>query len=305
MYRNYKSNNSVELLYEKMYSEQTYQKKLLLKNNLKFDKPYYISNIIPYLNNVIDSSDPDTDLPQIYHGYQTAEAIRNNYIINDINIKKIYIKDLFSDSEWNNIPSKYKNIYMQTISQLYSHINNWSWLPLIGLIHDLGKVLVLDNFGKHPEHFSVGDIYPLGCKFSPANIYYDKSFHHNNPDFNISKYNSLYGIYSPNIGFKNIEMTFSHDYYLSHVLFNSKHNFPYEAIYIIQFHSFYAWHTPKNISRGYTHLASHQDWILLPLLKLFQKSDLYSKTIDIPDIDTIKPYYLNLISLYIHDTLNF
>jgi inositol oxygenase len=305
MYRNYNYNNTVELFYSKMYSEQSYKKKIYFNSNLKFNKSYYISEIIPYLNLVIDSSDPDVEFPQIYHGYQTAEAIKNNYIENNIYIKNIYIKTLFSQNEWNLIPDKYKKLYNQTINDLYNHISDWSWLPLIGLIHDLGKVLILKEFGNYPEHFSVGDIYPLGCSFSDANIYYEKNFHHKTPDFINSKYNTLLGIYNENIGFKNIEMTFSHDYYLSQVFKKSIHNLPFEAIYIIQFHSFYAWHTPKNNIRGYTYLASQEDWILLPLLKLFQKSDLYSKNLTLPNIDNIKPYYNNLISQYIPNKLNF
>ena len=62
--------------------------------------------------------------------------------------------------------------------------------------------------------------------------------------------------------------------------FSKKNNtkLPNEAIYLIRYHSFYAWHNPKNSSiRGYTNLASMYDWKMLPLLKAFQKADLYSK----------------------------
>ena len=72
-------------------------------------------------------------------------------------------------------------------------------------------------------------------------------------------------------------MTFSHDFYLAEVFKKSNTKLPDEAIYIIQYHSFYAWHTPKNNIRGYDYLASELDWKCLPLLKLFQKADLYSK----------------------------
>lgn len=310
MYRNYNNTkkqflSSVEDLYSKMYSEQSYKKKKYFSNNLKFNKPYYISEIIPYLNLVIDSSDPDIDLPQIYHGYQTAENIKNNYIENHINLKDISIKSLFNNNEWNLLDEKYKQLYNQNIYNLYNHILDWSWLPLIGLIHDLGKILVLNDFGNYSEHFSVGDIYPLGCSFSESNIYYEKNYHQKSEDFKNINYNTKLGIYKENIGFENIEMTFSHDFYLSEVLNKSIHNLPEEAIYIIRFHSFYAWHTPKNNHRGYTYLASEKDWFLLPLLKLFQKSDLYSKNHILPNIENIKIYYNNLISKYIPNKINF
>ena len=86
---------------------------------------------------------------------------------------------------------------------------------------------------------------------------------------NILKNNTLNGIYKKNCGFDNIEMTFSHDYYLYEVLSHSFTNLPLEALYIIRYHSFYAWHTPRNGIRGYTNLASEEDWKNLPLLKLF------------------------------------
>ena len=56
--------------------------------------------------------------------------------------------------------------------------------------------------------------------------------------------------------------------------------------------------TNNNI-RGYLELASEKDWYYLPLLKLFQQSDLYSKTNIMPNIDSIQDYYNNLINLYI------
>lgn len=52
------------------------------------------------LNNLVDESDPDVNLPNIVHAYQTAEKIRQEH------------------------PDK-------------------DWFHLTGLIHDLGKVLIL------------------------------------------------------------------------------------------------------------------------------------------------------------------
>ena len=305
MYRDYDNNNSNVLkLYKNMHTEQTYQKKIDFSNQLKYDKSFYITDIFPKLNQVVDSSDPDAEFPQIFHGYQTAESIKNNYFINN-NLKSIKIKDIFTEEDWNTLPTKYKNLYNTTITQLYDHIKDWKWLILIGLIHDLGKVLVLKEFGNYPEWFSVGDIYPLGCKFSSSNIYYNNDFYKLCPDYNNTLYQSSIGIYTNNCGFDNVEMTFSHDYYLSNILQKSKTNLPYEAIYIIKYHSFYPWHTPNNNIRGYLELASEKDWYYLPLLKLFQQSDLYSKTNIMPNIDSIEHYYNNLINLYIPDKIFF
>lgn len=307
MFRNYNNNICVENLYKSMYIEQTYKKKIQLENTLKYSKPLSIKDAIYYLNKVIDSSDPDTEHEQIYHGYQTAENIRQNYFTNDnfSSINNIHITELFSTAEWNNLPEKYQKQYNTNISDYYNHINDWSWLPVIGLIHDLGKVLVLPEFGCFPEHFSVGDIYPLGCKFQESNIYYEKKYFELCPDFKNNDLNTLNGIYTSNCGFNNVNMTFSHDYYLYNIFLKSTHILPDEALYIIRFHSFYAWHTPRNNIRSYTNLANDLDWKNLPLLKLFQKTDLYSKHNDLPDIKKIEGFYENLINKYIQNYLLF
>ena len=307
MFRNYNNNMDVENLYKSMFIEQTYQKKIQLENTLKYSKPLSIKDAIYYLNKIIDSSDPDTEHEQIYHGYQTAENIRQNYFTNDNfrYINNIYITELFSTEEWNNLPQKYQKLYNTTIRDYYNHINDWSWLPVIGLIHDLGKVLVLPEFGCLPEHFSVGDIYPLGCKFQESNVYYEKKYFELCVDFKNNDLNTLNGIYNDNCGFNNINMTFSHDYYLYNILLRSTHILPDEALYIIRFHSFYAWHTPRNNIRSYTNLANDLDWINLPLLKLFQKTDLYSKHNELPDIKNIEAFYENLINKYIQNYLLF
>lgn len=281
MYRNYeKCNNKVELLYKNMYINQTYNKKKNIILQLKYDKQLKIKDIFPLLNKVIDSSDPDTELSQIHHGYQTAQAIKDNFFI-DGKLKDINIYDLFTNEDWFLLDNKHKILYNTTINKLYDNIQDWDWLILIGLIHDLGKVLVLDEFGKFEEWFSVGDIYPLGCNFHKSNIYYNKDYYKLCDDYKIKEFKYDLGIYKNNIGFDNVEMTFSHDYYLAECLTRSNTQLPEEAIYMIRYHSFYTWHTPRNNIRGYESLANEKDWKYLPLLKLFQKSDLYSKKNDL------------------------
>ena len=303
MFRNY-NNNSIEEFYKNMYIYQTLKKKNLICNTLKYNTPLCINDAIYYLNKVVDTSDPDTEHPQIYHGYQTAESIKSNYFINN-KLIDIDIRSLFSDTEWNSLPSTYQTIYDTTINELYNHIYDWSWLPLIGLIHDLGKILVLPEFGYFPEYFSVGDIYPLGCKFQNSNIYYEKKYHELCEDFKNTSYQSENGIYKTHCGFESLTMTFSHDYYLYNVLLRTCHILPPEALYIIRFHSFYAWHTPHNNIRSYTNLANKLDWINLPLLKLFQKTDLYSKHNTLPVISKLEDYYNNLINKFIQGPLYF
>lgn len=297
MLRDYNQNNIVEMLYKNMYKNQTYYKKKDIISKLNFNKKYKIKDVFPLLNKVVDSSDPDTEHPQIYHGYQTAQAIYDNYF-EKMNFKDIKIKDLFTKEDWFLLSNDRKKMYEGTVKDFYDYIKEWDWLILVGLIHDLGKILVLNEFGGFDEWFSVGDIYPLGCAFSKSNIYYNKGYHKLCDDYKNNSFNSDLGIYKKKYGFENIEMTFSHDYYLAESLKKSNTNLPAEAIYIIQFHSFYAWHSPKNNIRGYESLSSEKDWRLLPLLKLFQRADLYSKK---DEIEQKFNYELfdNLITKYI------
>ena len=109
----------------------------------------------------------------------------------------------------------------------------------------------------------------MGCNFSKSNIYYDKQYHKLCSDDNET---IGLGMYEKGCGFDNVEMTFSHDYYFAEVLKKSNTKLPEEAIYIVQYHSFYAWHSPRNNIRGYVDLSSKKDWNMLPMLKLFQKS---------------------------------
>ena len=40
-------------------------------------------------------------------------------------------------------------------------------------------------------------------------------------------------------------MSYGHDEYLAMVLKRNENKLPEEAIYIVKFHSFYPWHTPR------------------------------------------------------------
>ena len=97
-----------------------------------------------------------------------------------------------------------------------------------------------------------------------------------------------FDLYEPFCGFEKLNFTISHDYYLYKVLEKTK--IPDEGLYLIRFHSFYAFHSPRNNIRGYTYYANDKDWKMLPLLKLLQKCDLYSKT---RNINKPNSYYLD------------
>ena len=295
LFRNYdkNENNTIELTYRNMLIHQNMENSIFGINSINSRSyNYSIWDIINKLDEIVDESDPDTDLPQIIHCYQTAESIRLNYIQDNFMLKNIEIKSLFTDAEWNDVPWQYRNLYNTTLDKLYSHIVYWDWFILVGFLHDLGKVMLLPEFGNLPQYMVVGDTFPLGNKLDKNYVFHSKNYHGNNPDLNVN-------IYMDHCGFDNVIFSWGHDEYLSRILKNNKTYLPPEALYIIRYHSFYSWHTPSNGIMGYKHLANHKDWYMLPLLKCFQKADLYSKTPNIPDKNSIKTIYDTLIHKYI------
>lgn len=164
------------------------------------------------------------------------------------------------------------------------------WLVLMGLIHDLGKVLIC--FGE-PQWSVVGDIFPVGCQFRPSIIFHE--YFQDNPDN--AKYDK-YGLYQPKCGWNNMHFSFSHDWYLAHVLKDSK--LPPEALFVIKYHSFYAAHQALD----YHEFMDKNDQQYFPWLQLFQKYDLYSKHDDPLNIESLLDYYIPLVNKYLDLFIN-
>ena len=166
-------------------------------------------------------------------------------------------------------------------------------LQLIGLIHDLGKVLF--TLGE-PNWAIVGDTYVVGCEFPTSIVYYDTL--KDNNDF--GKYDKN-GVYKEGCGLENLHITFGHDEYLYQVLHQNsgKHSISQKYMDVIRYHSFYPWHT----SGEYTQFMNEADKETLKNVNHFNQFDLYSKE-DSPDIsDEIKEYYNGLLDKYFPETL--
>lgn len=268
------------------------------RNGLKIRKT--IREVFSELDSIIDESDPDTGLPQTVHAYQTAESARTLIMPDSGLLRAIPAREIFSDAEWDALSPEMQQAYAGDIDRLYPEITDWSWLPLMGFLHDMGKVLASKKWGGLPQWAVVGDTFPVGAPLSEASVYFGQAFHKENPDLFIEHSElSKFGRYDRHCGFKNVEMSFGHDEYCYAVLNRTFNKLPEHALYIVRFHSFYAWHTPRHGERGYTELADAYDWRMLPLLKLFQKNDLYSKKHAMPDQAALDAYYDGLIKRYI------
>ena len=252
-YRNYDTpaRDTVKEFYRLNHTYQTFdfvQQKQA--DFLQFNrKEMTVWDAFDFLNQLVDDSDPDTDLDQFQHLLQTSEAIRND--------------------------------------------GHPDWMVLTGLMHDMGKVLCL--FGE-PQWSVVGDTFPVGCAYSDK-IVYPEFFAHN-PDYSNPAYNTKFGIYQEGCGLRNVTMSWGHDEYVYHML---KDYLPEPALYMLRYHSFYAWHREGE----YDYLLDNHDRDMLKWVKLFNPYDLYSKNPTRPEWDKISTYYKNLVAKYLPVHLKF
>lgn len=167
------------------------------------------------------------------------------------------------------------------------------WFVLVGFLHDLGKVLCL--FGE-PQWAVVGDTFPVGCRHSERIVYHE--YFEQNPDSRDEQLNSRLGIYNERCGLRNVLMSWGHDEYLYHV---TKNYLPEPALYMIRYHSFYAWHREGE----YDWLCDAHDREMLPWVQKFNPYDLYSKNPHPPDWTKLRPYYADLFAKYLPEKLSF
>lgn len=252
-YRNYDNpqRDTVKEFYRLNHTYQTYDFVMEKRENfLKFNKKEMpIWAAFDFLNQLVDDSDPDTDLDQMQHLLQTSEAIRRD--------------------------------------------GHPDWMVLVGLVHDMGKVLCL--FGE-PQWAVVGDTFPIGCAYSNKIVY--PEFFSANPDYNNPKYNTKYGVYKPNCGLRNVTMSWGHDEYVYQMM---KDNLPEQGLYMLRYHSFYAQHREG----AYEHLLDDHDREMFKWVNLFNPYDLYSKNPVPPDWKALRPYYESLVAKYLPATLKF
>lgn len=252
-FRNYESTvkDGVREFYKLNHTYQTYDFVMQKRAEyLKFDKKEMpIWDAYTFLNQLVDDSDPDTDLDQLQHLLQTSEAIRAD--------------------------------------------GHPDWMVLTGLLHDMGKVLCL--FGE-PQWAVVGDTFPVGCAYSDKIVY--SEYFKLNPDYTDERYNTKYGVYSPNCGLRNVNMSWGHDEYVYHMV---KDFLPEPGLYMLRYHSFYSQHREN----AYDHLLDAHDHEMFKWVNLFNPYDLYSKSPVPPNWAELRPYYEELVKKYLPPTLKF
>ena len=154
------------------------------------------------------------------------------------------------------------------------------WMQLVGLIHDLGKLLFF--FGANGQWDVVGDTFPVGCAFDDRIVFGTGSFK-NNEDYDNEVYKTKFGIYSPGIGLDNVMLSWGHDEYLYHIT-KDQSTLPAEGLAMIRYHSFYPWHREG----AYHELMNDKDEDMLKAVLAFNPYDLYSKSDAPPSAQQLK-----------------
>jgi inositol oxygenase len=202
-----------------------------------------------------------------------------------------FLNQLVDDSDPDTALDQFQHL-LQT-SETIRADGHPDWMVLVGLMHDMGKVLCL--FGE-PQWAVVGDTFPVGCGYSDKVVY--PEFFKNNPDFNNSSYSTELGVYSRNCGLRKVNMSWGHDEYIYQMM---KEYLPESGLYMLRYHSFYAWHREG----AYSYLLDDHDREMLKWVKLFNPYDLYSKSPTAPDWSKLKGYYEDLVGKYLPGTLKF
>jgi inositol oxygenase len=200
-----------------------------------------------------------------------------------------YLNTLVDDSDPDIELSQLQHL-LQT-SEAVRAAGHPDWFVLTGLVHDLGKVLCL--FGE-PQWAVVGDTFPVGCAFSDRVVY--SEFFAENPDAVDQRFNTRLGVYEQGCGLRNVEISWGHDEYMYRRM---KGYLPEPALYMIRFHSFYAWHREGQ----YDYLCDDHDRQMLRWVQTFNPFDLYSKSPVPPDWNELRPYYQQLIDKYLPPVL--
>lgn len=263
MLRNYDKNLIIKEQYKNMRQYQTlnYAKKMKEENLHRLKTNGTIMNIIDavkLLNTFVDKSDPDMNLPNMHHLFQTAEGMR---------------KDNLDD-------------WFQLVGLLH---DMGKIMFLWG--NDANGTSLNTQWGI------VGDTYILGCRLrntytcpefdqlcpdmsnselnSEMGIYLPNCGI-NNCIFTWSHDEYLYDVLRYNQDIGNID------------------SLPDIAYYIIRYHSLYPWHTYGE----YQQFECNDDIMIKKYVQLFNKYDLYTKTDEKLDTDNLFDYYTKLIYKY-------
>jgi len=249
-YRDMRTNHTVEF-YKRM--EQKYS----FENGGR--RKMTIEQAFAELEDYIDASDPDLDLPNMLHLMQTAEGIRKA-----------------GHPDW---------------LQLTGLVHDMGKIMFLWGTNEDGQ----DGYSPTGKQWALGgDTFVVGCQIPDDAVVFPE-FNRLNPDMQDSRYNTKYGIYQPHCGIDNLMFAWGHDEYMYRMLVANNCTLPREALDMIRYHSAYPWHDKG----AYKHLMAEEDEERIQWVKLFNKFDLYTKDGDNDlKLEELWPYYKGLCEKY-------
>jgi inositol oxygenase len=208
-FRNYDENPMVSTVrqhYRMMRANQTlaFVQRMEAKYN-KFDKGQMtLWEAFEKLQGYVDTSDPDTSLPNVQHALQTAEAAR-----------------AAGRDEW----------FVFTC-----------WIHDFGKIMFLWGSAADGQEGSltGPQWALGGDTWVVGARIPDSVVM--PELNALNQDMQDPVYSTENGIYQPHVGMHNLHYTWGHDEYIYQLVKHNKCALPPQALAILRFHSLYTWH---------------------------------------------------------------
>ncbi len=173
------------------------------------------------------------------------------------------------------------------------------WMQLVGLIHDLGKVMFLwgsdeDGTSQDEQWGMVGDVFVVGCALPESCVY--PEFNALNPDMADARYKDSLGVYEAGCGLDALNLAWGHDEYLYQVLRHHPENkIPEAGMVMIRYHSFYPWHS----GGSYGQFLTDTDTRYLEWIRDFNQYDLYTKSNKTYSLEEVRDYYAPIAEKYL------
>ncbi|CAM9162076.1 unnamed protein product, partial [Ectocarpus fasciculatus] len=252
----------VENHYRAMRTNQTLEFSQRMTAKYQFDNPralMTVQEVFTALEGYVDSSDPDSSLPNKLHMLQTAEGLRRA-----------------GHPDW---------------MQLMGLVHDLGKIMYLWGCPEDGQ----EGTATGQQWALGGDTWVVGCKIPDCVVM--PEFNVLNPDMKDPRYTTELGIYEAGCGLDNLEFAYGHDEYLYKMLVANKCAFPPEALAMARYHSLYPWHT-GGAYRQFMNEKDHEmmKWVLeFNNFDLYTKDEhgLYNNS-----VDDIWPYYQNLIDKY-------
>jgi inositol oxygenase len=169
----------------------------------------------------------------------------------------------------------------------------------------MGKIMFLwgngedgqDGYSPCGKQWALGgDTFVVGCQIPDDAVVFPE-FNALNPDMHDSRYNTEYGVYTPNCGLDKLCFAWGHDEYMWRMLIANNCTIPRAGLDMIRYHSAY----PLHEKGAYKQLLRPEDEERIEWVRLFNQFDLYTKdgTNDLrTSIEDILPYYRGLLDKY-------